>query len=164
MQASTYFPKVGEKNAALFFSFHLRTPLASFHAASRAPRSCHSVSSWDRCSNLGALGLRWWGSPGQINPSEGFWVRMLAWRKRLSWIPHVELVSVRLSPSVESMETSAAPYPERRNPIVVYSMNCTQQVRGLARDVSRQTTGFPVLPSFEKWLQFWRVTGLLFWN
>ena len=32
------------------------------------------------------------------------------------------------------MATSAAPYPERRNPIVVYSMNCTQQVRGLARD------------------------------
>ena len=29
---------------------------------------------------LGALGFRWWGSPGQIIPSDGFWSRMLAWR------------------------------------------------------------------------------------
>ena len=70
----------GEKNVALFFSFNFITPLASFHAASRAPCSCHSVSSWDRSSNFGALGLRWWGSPGQIIPSEGFWSRILAWR------------------------------------------------------------------------------------
>ena len=41
------------------------TCLASFHAASRAPCSCHSVSSWDRSPNFGTLGLRWWGSPGQ---------------------------------------------------------------------------------------------------
>ena len=30
----------------------------NFHAASRAHRSCYSVSSWDRSSNFGALGLR----------------------------------------------------------------------------------------------------------
>ena len=35
----------GEKNAALFFSFKLRVLLDSLHAASRAHRSCHSVSS-----------------------------------------------------------------------------------------------------------------------
>ena len=35
----------GEKNVALFFSFNLKTLLASLHAASRAPCSCHSVSS-----------------------------------------------------------------------------------------------------------------------
>ena len=40
----------------------------------------HSVSSRDRSSNFGALGLRWWCSPGQISPSEGFWSRMSAWR------------------------------------------------------------------------------------
>ena len=69
----------GEKNAALFFSFNFRILLATFHAASRAPCSCHSVSSWDRSSNFEALGLRcWWGSPGQIYTSEGFWSRMLA--------------------------------------------------------------------------------------
>ena len=35
----------GDKNVALFFSFILNTLLASLHAASRAHRSCHSVSS-----------------------------------------------------------------------------------------------------------------------
>ena len=69
----------GEKNAVLSVSFNFRIFLASLHAASRAPRSCHSVSSWDRSSNVGALVLRWWG-PGQIIPSGGFWSRMSAWR------------------------------------------------------------------------------------
>ena len=54
--------------------------------------------------------------------------------RRLSWISHVGLVSVCLSSSAKSMKTSAAPYPEIRNPIVVYLMSCTQQVLG-ARDV-----------------------------
>ena len=67
----------GEKNAALWCSFNFNTLLASFHAASRAPCSCHSVSSWDQSSNFGALGLRWWGSPGQMYPSEGFWSQIL---------------------------------------------------------------------------------------
>ena len=35
----------GQKNAALFSSSNFRTLLASLHAASRAPCSCHSVSS-----------------------------------------------------------------------------------------------------------------------
>ena len=35
----------GEKNVALSCSFNFNTFLASFHAASRAHRSCHSVSS-----------------------------------------------------------------------------------------------------------------------
>ena len=35
----------GEKNAVLFFSLNFRMLLASLHAASRAHRSCHSVSS-----------------------------------------------------------------------------------------------------------------------
>ena len=35
----------GEKNFALSCSFNFNTLLASFHAASRAPCSCHSVSS-----------------------------------------------------------------------------------------------------------------------
>ena len=50
-----------EKNAVLFSSFNFRMLSASLHAASRAHRSCLSVSSWDRSSNFGALGLRWWG-------------------------------------------------------------------------------------------------------
>ena len=35
----------GEKNAALVLSFNFWMLLARLHAASRAPRSCHSVSS-----------------------------------------------------------------------------------------------------------------------
>ena len=54
----------GEKNVALSCSFNLNTFLASFHTASRAPCSCHSVSSCERSSNFGALGLLWWGSLG----------------------------------------------------------------------------------------------------
>ena len=79
MQAGTYFPKV-RRMLLCFLSFNFNTLLASFHAASRAPCSCHSVSSWDRSSNFGALGLRWWGSPGQINLSDGFWSRISVWR------------------------------------------------------------------------------------
>ena len=45
-----------EKNVALWCSFSFNTFLASFHAASRAPCSCHSVSSCERSSNFGALG------------------------------------------------------------------------------------------------------------
>ena len=74
-----------EKNAVFCFSLkNLGIFLAGLHAASRAPCSCHSVSSWDRSSHFGALGLRWWCSPGQIYPSEGFWSRMLAWRNTAS--------------------------------------------------------------------------------
>ena len=51
-----------EKNAALSCSFSLNTLLGSFHAAC----SCHSVSSWERSSNFGAFGLRWWNSLGQM--------------------------------------------------------------------------------------------------
>ena len=54
--------------------------LTLFWPASTLLCSCHSVSSRDRSSNFGALGLRWWGSAGQINPSEGFWSRILVWR------------------------------------------------------------------------------------
>ena len=78
MQAAPIFRRWEE--CCFVCSFNFRTLLASLHAASRAPCSCHSVSSWDRSSNFGALGLRWWGSSGQIIPSDGCWSRMLAWR------------------------------------------------------------------------------------
>ena len=44
------------------------------------------------------------------------------------------LISACLSSSVRLTTTSAAPCPERHNPIVVYSMICTQQVRDLTHD------------------------------
>ena len=79
MQAGTYFPKV-RRMLLCHAPLTWHTRLASFHAASRAPCSCHSVSSWDRSSNFGGSGLCWWSSPGQIYPSDGFWSRMSAWR------------------------------------------------------------------------------------
>ena len=79
MQVGIYFP---ETRRMLLFHAPLiwNTFLASFHTASRAPCSCHSVSSWDRSSNFGAFGLRWWVSSGQIYLSEGFWSRIWVWR------------------------------------------------------------------------------------
>ena len=68
----------GEKNVALWCSFNFNTLLASFHAASRAPCSCHSVSScetdpqilerWgyahevhlDKCNRARDFGLEFW--------------------------------------------------------------------------------------------------------
>ena len=80
VDAGRHLLSESEKNAVLSFSFNFEIILANFRAASRAHRSCHSVSSRDRSSNFEALGLRWWGSPGQNIPSNGFWSRMLAWR------------------------------------------------------------------------------------
>ena len=51
-----------EKNVALSCSFNLNTFLASFHAASRAPCYCHSVSSCERSSNL-----EHWGYPHEVH-------------------------------------------------------------------------------------------------
>ena len=47
------------------------------------------------------------------------------WRDatRLWWFEHIGLASMCLSSSVRSTKTSAAPYPEIRNPIVVYPSN-----------------------------------------
>ena len=66
VDASKHLFSDAVKNVALWCSFNFNTLLNSFHAASRAPCSCHSDSSWDRSSNFGALGLRWWGAPGQM--------------------------------------------------------------------------------------------------
>ena len=123
----------GEKNVALFFSFNLNTLLASFHAASRAPCSCHSVSSWDRSSNFGALGLRWWGSPGQIYPNEGFWSRMSAWRAT-AFVNFTRWIGFCMSELFRKIDENFGGNPERRNPIVVYLMSCTQRVRDSTHD------------------------------
>ena len=71
---------------------------------------------------------------GKSFRAKDFGLEFLRDVQQLLWILHVGLVSACLSSSVKSMKTSAAPCPERRNPIVVYWMGYTQQVRG-ARDV-----------------------------
>ena len=86
----------GEKNVALSCSFNFNTLLASFHAAWRAPCSCHSVSSCERSSNFGALGLRSWDSPGQKNPREGFWSRILVWRA-IAFVNFTRWIGFRMS-------------------------------------------------------------------
>ena len=89
------FPKV--RRILLFHApLIFNTLLASFHAASRAACSCHSVSSWDRSSNFGALGLRSWSSPGQIFPSEGFWSRILVWRA-IAFVNFTRWIGFRIS-------------------------------------------------------------------
>ena len=80
MQAGRHLFSEGEKAVVLSYSFDFRIFLIKFHAVSRAHRSCHSFSSWDRSSNFGAWALRWWGSPGQIIPCDAFWSRILVWR------------------------------------------------------------------------------------
>ena len=69
-----------EECCSLMLLSFFNTLLASLHAASRAHRSFHSVSSWDRSSNFGALG---WGSPGHMSSSDAFWSRMSAWRNKV---------------------------------------------------------------------------------
>ena len=94
--AGRHLFSAGEKNVALSSSCNFNTLLASFHAASRAPCSCHSVSSWDRSSNFGALGLRSWGSPGQIYPSEGFWPRISVWHA-IAFVSYTRWIGFRMS-------------------------------------------------------------------
>ena len=80
----------GEENVALPCSFSLNTFFANFHAASSAPCSDHSVASWGRSSNFGALELRWWGSPGQKKK------RAKDFALEFWWLSHVGLVSACL--------------------------------------------------------------------
>ena len=91
--------------------------LASLHAASRAHRNCHSVSSWDRSSNFGALGPRSWEDHlGKSVRATDFGLECMHDVPRLQWIEHIGLVSVCLSSSAKSMKTSTAPYPEIMQP------------------------------------------------
>ena len=72
-----------EKKVALCFSFVCRIFLASSHAASRAHRYCHSVSSWDRSSNFWNVGAALMRIP-QANCST-----------RWFFVPHVSVTQYR---------------------------------------------------------------------
>ena len=82
-------------NVALSCSFNFNTFLVSCHAASRAPCSCHSVSSWDRSSNFGALGaalMRFtWANISErwILVSNVSVTNSLREIHTLDWFPHV---------------------------------------------------------------------------
>ena len=86
----------GDENVALSCSFNLHTFLASFHAASRAVCSCHSVSSCERSSNFGALGLRSWRftrtnltERGILVSNFGMTCNSLCELHTLDWLRHV---------------------------------------------------------------------------
>ena len=134
----------GEKNVALFFSFNFRMLLGSLHAVSRAHRSCHSVSSWDRSSNFGALGLRWWGSPGQIIPSDGFWSGMSAWRTTafVNFTHRIGFRMFELFRKIDEEFGGSTSWKTQPNCRVLGELHSTGPWPCAWR-VSRQTTGCP---------------------
>ena len=99
--------RAGVDNKFSFLRFKIRCRQAPFFrrweecCSFMLLRSCHSVSSWDRSSNFGALGLRWWGSPGQISERRILVSNFSVTRNSLSWISHVGLASACLCPSGE---------------------------------------------------------------
>ena len=72
--------------------------------------------------------LEHWGYADEIHLRKSFRAKDFGLEcqrdvQRLSCILHIGLVSVCLNSSAKSMKTSAAPYPEIRNPIVLYLMS-----------------------------------------
>ena len=110
---------VGESNVDLCSSFNFRIFFASFHAAPRAQCSCHSVSSWDRSSNIGAFGLADEDHQGKFYWAMDFGLWRWRCAVRVWWIEHIGLVSAWLSSSVKSMKISAVPCLEKHNPSAV---------------------------------------------
>ena len=118
--AGRHHSLLGEKKVALSVSLNFKILLANLSAPPRAHRSCLSVSSWDRSSNFGAYGLRWWGFLTRITPSdEPLLFRMFAWRSAAVETWHVDLVPRLLCLSVKSMRIAAAHCSEIHNPTVV---------------------------------------------
>ena len=123
----------------------LKTLLASFPASSRAPCSCHSVSSWDRSWHFGALGLRWWGSPGQIIPNEGFWSPIFAWRA-MAFVIFARWIGFCMSELFRKIDDNlggSRSWKKQPNCRVFDELHTTSPWRSW--HVSRQTTGFLVL-------------------
>ena len=86
----------GDKNVALSCSFNFNTLLTSFHAASRAPCSCHSVSSWDRFLTFWSVGatlmrITWANISERRICASNFRVtcNSLCEFHTLDWLPHV---------------------------------------------------------------------------
>ena len=114
----------GEKNAALFFSFNFRTlfdqPPRCFTGTLLLPL-CLFVRPILKLWSIGVTLMRFtWPNHSErrilvSNVS-------VTYNERFLWILHIGSVSVCLSSSVKSMETSRL-HPGIRNPIVVYLMS-----------------------------------------
>ena len=112
------------KNAALFLSINFRTHFWPTSTLLRGQLALATLSLPETDPQI----LEHWGyaHEGLLGKSfrpKDFGLECLRDVQQLSWILHIESVSVCLSSSVKSMKTSAAPCPEIRNPIVVYLMN-----------------------------------------
>ena len=120
----------GEKNAALFRSFNFWMLLASLQAASR-----HIALAIPYLVETDPQVLEHWGYLGRSFQAMDFGLECQHDVRRLLWIEHIGLVSVCLSSSAKSMKTSAAPYPEIRNTVVVYFsapfFNLAMRIRAL---------------------------------
>ena len=81
LDAGKHLFSEGEKNVALWCSSYFK------HTFGQPPRCFAGTLLLPLCLLLrpiliffGVLGLRWWSSTGQENPSGGFWSRILVWR------------------------------------------------------------------------------------
>ena len=85
--------------------------------------------------------LERWGCADEVHldnfcPSEGFWSRILIWRA-IAFVNFTRWIGFCMSElfcKIDDNFGGSMSWNERRNPIVVYSMNCTQQVRDLTHD------------------------------
>ena len=138
MQAGTYFPKV--RRMLLFLA-----PLNLIHICP-ASTLLHCTLLLPLCLLLRSL-LKFWsvGFTDEVHLGESFRAKDFGLEclrdvQRLSWILHIGSVSACLSSSVQSMKTSAAPYPGIRNPIVVYLMSRKQRVSPFYRIAHTSST------------------------
>ena len=131
MQASTSFPKVRRMLLCfppfIFFNFWPASALLRGHIALAIPFLLETgpqiLERWDHADEVHL---------GKSIRAKDFGLECMRDVQQLLWILHVGSVSACLSSSVKSTKTSA-PCPGICNPIVVYLMSRTQQVRG-ARD------------------------------
>ena len=95
MQAGTYFPKV-RRMLLCSCSFNFTTLLASFHAASRAPCSCSTLSPPETILKFWSIGVTLMRFTWANHSSDGFWSRMSAWRT-IAFVNFTRRIGFRMS-------------------------------------------------------------------
>ena len=126
MQADTYFP---ETRRMLLFHGHLI--ITHFWPASTLLHGHLALATLSLLVNDPQI-LEDWCYADEVHLGKSFRAMDFGLERqrdvqRLLWILHIGSVSVCLSSSVKTVQTSAAPYPGKRNPIVVYLMSRVQR-------------------------------------
>ena len=100
--------------------------------------------------------LRWWGSPGQIIPSEGFWSRILVWRATafMNFTRWIGFCMSELFRKVDDNFGGSISWKTQPNCRVLDELHITGPWFNSWR-LSRFTTGCPVL----SWLLSWFTRG-----